>query len=133
MPRKVTQHAVAGRRELLPAPHPLEQALAQRGFKLLDHLGGGRLRHAQLGRGLAQRAVLTDGEDQRDLAHAQAVEQLGIDGSGAGCSGHGGAFQVLISIDHHRLSNNQEFSIYVKCHVYHLPSSFHFASPFPQQ
>ena len=74
---KVMQHAAAGQRQLLAAPDPLEQALAQRRLQLLDHFGGCRLRHAQLAGGLAQRAVFTDGQDQRHLPHAQAIQQLG--------------------------------------------------------
>ncbi len=73
---EVARHALARRVQLQAAPHAVEQGQAQRAFQLMQHLGGGRLAQSQLGCSAAQRALLVDGQHQRHLPHAQAVEQL---------------------------------------------------------
>ena len=73
---EIFQHPLSGRIALQPAAHALEQGLTQGVFELLQHLGGGRLGQAELGRCRAQGLALVDGQYQGHLAHAQPVQQL---------------------------------------------------------
>jgi hypothetical protein len=70
------EHGLSGRVEQQAAADAVEQRFAERLFEFVQHLAGRRLGHAQVLRSGVQGAELVDGQQQGDLAHAQAIEQL---------------------------------------------------------
>jgi len=78
------EHRLPSRIQRQPAADAVEKCLAEGLFEFVQHLARGRLGHAQLLGGSVQRAEFVDRQQQRDLAHAQAVEQLFGSGSGVG-------------------------------------------------
>ncbi|MNS86260.1 hypothetical protein D3C72_1201580 [compost metagenome] len=76
---RMADHAMAKGVGAHAASGALEQRRFQHAFEFLQRLAGGRLGHRHRGRGLVQRLVLVERDQQLQLLHAQAAGE-GVQG-----------------------------------------------------